>query len=179
MIIGDKEDSTETLLLTRMKTFLPEYLINEIAAFSGVVIKQRFLAKVEYLDKWIIENTGHIMSLIDTWTKPHVAFVLTRIMHLEKPVSNTAYLEGVGTLYDRFTKSEMAKAIKMHISYRVKNRRHEDLLEKDQMMKCVFPHYFVRCRVNPSLDEMEPARMYGAYKAIEEYDRRMREKKIK
>jgi hypothetical protein len=175
MIIREKEDeaASETLLLTRMKTVLPENLINEIAEFSAVVIQQRLLAKVEYLDKWIIENTGRVMSLLDTWAKPHVTFVLTRIIHLEKPV-------GIGALYDRFTKTEMAEAIKINIGNRVKRQRHEDLLEEDLMRargKCVFPHHFVPCRVHPSLDEIEPARVYGAYKAIEEYDRRMKEKK--
>lgn len=166
----EKEDSAkETSLLTRMKTVLPEYLINKIAEFSAVVIQQRLLAKIEYFDKWIIENKGRVMSSLDTWAKPDVAFVLTRIMHHGKPVVNFSYLEGIGHLYERFTKTEMAEAIKIHISHRNKNGR------QIEYKNCVFPHYFVP---NPSFDTIDSARVYGAYKAIEEYDKRMRGREI-
>ena len=125
--LNEKETAEETILLRRMKTVLPDSLIKEIGKFSGVVIRQRFLVKVEYFDRWIIDNVGRIMSLLDTWSKPHVAFVLTRIIQLQKPEC-TSYLRGVGNLYNRFTKTEMASAIKYHISNRTKLLR-QDLLD--------------------------------------------------
>jgi hypothetical protein len=109
--LNEKETVEETILLRRMKTVLPDSLIKEIGEFSGVVIRQRFLVKVEYFDRWIIDNVGRVTSLLDTWSKPHVAFVLTRIIQLEKPEC-TSYLKGVGNLYNRFTKTEMAKALR-------------------------------------------------------------------
>jgi hypothetical protein len=174
---NENETASESILLMRMRTFLPDTLINEIGAFSGVVLRERLLVKVEYFDKWINDNNRRVMSLLDTWTKPHVAFVLTQLIH-----PCTSYLYGVGTLYDSFTKTEMAKAIKIHISNRAKLPRQELLedyaeLRRKNKVYCIFPHSFVPCKVNPRLDELDPIRVYGAYNAIEEYDKRLREKK--
>ena len=171
--LNEKETAEETRMLSEMKAMLPNDLIKLVGEFSPVVKQQQFLVKVEYFERWISENTERIMSLIDNWTKQHVGFVLTRIIQLDKPTFN-AYLKGVGNDYNRFTKLEMSRSIKYYISLRSKQKRYEF-----KMKDWVFPHYFVPSHLNPAIDDLDPVRIYGAYKAVEEYNNRLKDKMSK
>ena len=70
----------------------------------------------------------------------------------------------------------MRKQIKVHISHRTKKER-QDIIQDKRYEKTFIVHKFVPCRVNPAFDECPPIRVYGAYKAIEEYDTRLKMKK--
>jgi len=67
----------------------------------------------------------------------------------------------------------MRKQIKVDISHRTQKMR-PDMLEDLRHARTYTVHKFVPCRVNPAFDECPPIRVYGAYKAIEEYDTRMK-----
>jgi hypothetical protein len=151
----ENEILEERLLLANIDR-LPYFLQRLIGEFSPVVVKQRALVKYEFFDKWIIENTERIMGLIEGWSKQHVGFVLNSISQIEYPEFN-GYLRG-GSIYLNRDAKHMRKQIKVFIS--------------------IF-HKFVPCQVNPAFDECPPIRVYGAYKAIEEYDTRLKMKKRK
>jgi hypothetical protein len=160
----------ERALLSRIDK-LPYYLQMLVGEFSPVVAEQRPLVKYEFFDKWIIENTERIMGLIEGWTKPHVGYVLNSIIQLESPDFD-GYLKGQ-TCYQHWDAKYMRKQIKVYISHRTEKMR-PDILQDLRQQKTYIVHKFVPCRVNPAFDECPPIRVYGAYKAIEEYDTRMK-----
>ena len=166
-------DINEKILLARINK-LPECLQTLIGEFSQVVAEQRYLVKYEFFDRWIVENTERIMSLIEGWTKPHVGFVLNRIIQLGSPDFD-GYLKGK-TCYQHWDAKYMRKQIKVHISHRTKKER-QDIIQDKRYEKTFIVHKFVPCRINPAFDECPPIRVYGAYKAIEEYDTRLKMKK--
>jgi len=108
-------DINEKILLARINK-LPECLQTLIGEFSPVVAEQRYLVKYEFFDKWIVENTERIMSLIEGWTKPHVGFVLNRIIQLGSPDFD-GYLKGK-RCYQHWDAKYMRKQIKVYISHR-------------------------------------------------------------
>jgi hypothetical protein len=116
------------------------------------------------------------MDLIEGWTKPHVGFVLNSIIRLNDPNFN-GYLKGE-TCYKFWDAKYMRKQIKVYISHRTKEQR-EDIIADLRGQKTYIVHKFVPCKVNPAFDECPPIRVWGAYKAIEEYDTRLKMKKQK
>ena len=171
----ENEILEERLLLARIDR-LPYFLQLLIGEFSPVVTEQRALVKYEFFDKWIIENTERIMGLIEGWSKVHVGYVLNSIINLAEP-EFTGYLKGQHC-YQHWDAKYMRKQIKVYISHRTKEMR-PDILEDLRHQRTYIVHKFVPSRVNPAFDECPPIRVYGAYKAIEEYDTRMKMKKSK
>lgn len=170
----ENEILKEQILLAHIDR-LPYFLQRLIGEFSPVVIKQRALVKYEFFDKWIIDNTDHIMGLIEGWSKQHVGFVLNSIIQLEYPGFN-GYLKGGSVYQDRDAK-HMRKLIKIYISHRTEKMRHDILTEYLINHKNRVIHKFVPCIINSEFDKCPPIRIYGAYKAIEEYDTRLKMKK--
>lgn len=168
----ENEILEEYALLSRIDR-LPIVLQRLVGEFSPVVEKQRALVKYEFFDRWIIENTERIMGLIEGWTKPHIGYVLNSIIKLGEP-GFTGYLKG-NPCYLHWDAKTMRKNIKVHISHRTKKMR-PDILEDRRHERTYIVHEFVPCRVNPAFDECPPIRIYGAYKAIEEYDTRLKAK---
>ena len=165
----------ERILLARVDR-LPYFLQRLVGEFSPLLAVQRALVKYEFFDRWIIENTDRIMGLIEGWTKPHVGFVLNSIIRLEEPHFD-GYLKG-GDCYQRKDAKYMRTQIKVYISHRTKEMRLDII--KDAHHERNYPvHKFAPCQINPAFDECPPIRVYGAYKAIEEYDTRMQMKKAK
>ena len=72
----------------------------------------------------------------------------------------------------------MRKQIKVYISHRTKKQR-PDIIADLREQSTYIVHKFVPCRVNPAFDDCPPIRVWGAYKAIEEYDQRLKTKKGK
>jgi hypothetical protein len=170
----ENEIIEERLLLARIDR-LPYFLQRLIGEFSPFVVKQQFLVKYEYFDKWIIENQDRIIGLIEGWSKQHVGFVLNSIIQLEQPGFD-GYLKG-GSVYQDWKANHMRKLIKIYISHRTEKMRHDILTEYLINHKNRVIHKFVPCQVNPEFDKCPPIRIYGAYKAIEEYDTRLKMKK--
>jgi hypothetical protein len=170
----ENEILEERLLLARIDR-LPYFLQRLIGEFSPFVVKQQFLVKYEYFDKWIIENQDRIIGLIEGWSKQHVGFVLNSIIQLEQPGFD-GYLKG-GSVYQYWKANHMRKLIKIYISHRTEKMRHDILTEYIINHKNRVIHKFVPCQINPEFDKCPPIRIYGAYKAIEEYDTRLKMKK--
>ena len=164
----------ERALLNRIDK-LPYFLQRLIGEFSPLVIKQRALVKYEFFDRWIIENQDRIIGLIEGWSKQHVGFVLNSIIQLEYP-NFDGYLKGQSVYQDRDA-NHMRKLIKVYISHRTEKMRMDILTEYLINHKNRVIHKFVPCQVNPEFDKCPPIRIYGAYKAIEEYDTRIKAKK--
>ena len=171
----ENEILEERALLSRVGR-LPYFLQLLIGEFSPFVAEQRALVKYEFFDNWIIENTERIMGLMEGWSKVHVGFVLNSIRRLEEPYLD-GFLKG-GYCYPGWTAKDMRKLIKFEISHRTKEMR-PDILEDLRHQSTYIIHKFVPCRINPAFDECPPIRVYGAYKAIEEYDTRIKTKKGK
>jgi hypothetical protein len=165
----------EKILLARINQ-LPEFIQMLIGDFSPVVTQMRISIRFEFFDNWIIQNTNRVMGLIEGWSKPQVGFVLNSIIQLEMPGFN-GYLKGE-TCYQHWDAKYMRKQIKVYISHRTQKMR-PDILEDLRHQSTYIVHKFVPCCVNPKFDECPPIRVYGAYKAIEEYDIRMKMKKMK
>ena len=174
-VLEASEILQEHLLLIRING-LPEEMQELIADFSPVVAAQKRLVKFEFFDTWLNQNTQRIMDLIDGWAKPQVGFVLNSIIKLENREFDR-YLKGTN-LYQHWDAKYMRKQIKVYISNRTKIQRPDILADlREQWSYTV--HSFVPCLVNPDFDECPPIRVWGAYKAIEEYDTRLKAKKAK
>ena len=174
-IVKVNEILKEQVLLARINQ-LPTDLQRLVGDFSQVVVDEKKKIKYEFFDRWIIQNTERIMTLLNGWTKPQVGFVLNSIIRLESPDFNE-YLKG-GDCYKHWSTEYMRKQIKVHISHRTKIMR-KDILEDLKQQRTYVLHEFVPCLVNPEFDECPPIRVYGAYKAIEEYDTLLKMKKSK
>lgn len=171
--LNENEIAQETKMLIVMKDFLPDELIKMIGDFSPVVIRQRFLVRFEYFDKWIVDNTTRVMAIVESWSKPHVGFVLNRIIQLGEP-SFEGYLKG-NSCYTHFTKKHMVLDVKVYISHRNRVQR-QDILDDLKRQRTYIVHQFVPCTVNPAFNDL-PIRVYGAYRAIEDYDKKITKKK--
>jgi len=172
-LLEEKEVLQEKILLARIN-LLPEFLQMLIGQFSPVVAQQRPVVKYEFFDRWLNENTDRIMDLLDGWTKPQVGFVLNSIIRLEEPDFN-GYLKG-NACYQHWDAKYMRKQIKVYISHRTRNLR-PDIIADMRGERTYIVHKFIHCKVNPAFDECSPIRVWGAYKAIEEYDARLKAKK--
>lgn len=170
----ENEILEERILLARVNR-LPYFLQRLVGEFSPVVSKERALVKYKFFDRWIIENTERIMGLIEEWTKTQVAFVLNSIIRLEKPNFDSC-LKG-GYCYQNWNAKFMRKQIKFYISHRTEKIRLDILKDMITDPQTYVAHKFVPCQVNPEFDKCPPIRVYGAYKAIEEYDTRLKAKK--
>jgi len=170
----ENEILEERILLARVNR-LPYFLQRLVGEFSPVVSKERALVKYKFFDRWIIENTERIMGLVEEWTKTQVAFVLNSIIRLEKPNFDSC-LKG-GYCYQHWNANYMRKQIKFYISHRTEKMRLDILKDLITDPRSYVEHKFVPCQVNPAFDECPPIRVYGAYKAIEEYDTRLKAKK--
>ena len=171
-VLEANETLQEHLLLIRING-LPEDIQGLVAAFSPIVAAQKRLVKFEFFDAWLTQNTQRIMDLLDGWTKPQVGFVLNSIIQLETPDFD-GYLKGE-SCYQHWDAKYMRKQIKVRISHRTKTQRPDILADLRGQSTCTV-HKFVPCLVNPDFDECPPIRVYGAYKAIEEYDLRLKAK---
>jgi hypothetical protein len=172
-LLEEKEVLQEKILLARIN-LLPECLQMMVGQFSPVVVEQRAAVKYEFFDRWLNENTDRIMDLLGSWTKPHVGFVLNSIIRLEEPDFN-GYLKG-NECYQHWDAKYMRKQIKVYISHRTRNLR-PDIIADMRGERTYIVHKFIHCKVNPAFDECPPIRVWGAYKAIEEYDARLKAKK--
>ena len=169
------DDEFEELLLLSRIDCLPTDIQMIVGSFSPVVVCQRFLAKYEFFDNWIVENTDRIMSILETMTKPQIGFILNSIIQLGSP-SFVDYLKG-GVCYNHWTSEHMRKDIKVYISHRTRVQR-RDIIEDLTNQKTYIIHKFIPCIINPEFDKY-PVRVYGAYKAIEEFSDRLKMKKGK
>jgi hypothetical protein len=174
-VLEANEILQEHLLLIRIDG-LPEDIQGLIAAFSPVVAAQKRLVKFEFFDTWLNQNTVRIMDLLDGWTKSQVGFVLNSIIQLEGREFD-GYLKGAD-LYQYWDAKYMRKQIKVYISNRTKIQR-PDILADLREQSTYMVHNFVPCLVNPDFDKCPPIRVWGAYKAIEEYDAHLNRAKAK
>jgi hypothetical protein len=165
----------EHILLVRI-SFLPDELQILVGEYSSVVKQLRISIKFEFFDNWVIQNTDRIMGLLEGWTKPQIGFVLNSIVQLETREFG-GYLKGE-SCYQHWDAKYMRKQIKVYISHRTKIMR-PDILEDLRHQSTYTVHNFIPCQVNPEFDKCPPIRVYGAYKAIEEYDARLKMKKMK
>jgi hypothetical protein len=172
----ENEILEERVLLARINR-LPYFLQILVGEFSPFVSKERVLVKYNFFDSWIIENTERIMGLVEGWSKPQIGYVLNSIIQLEEP-EFAGYLKGQSVYKNTDTKY-MRKLIKFYISHRTENRRLDILKDTIIDPDTYIAHKFVPCQVNPEFDKCPPIRVYGAYKAIEEYDTRLKAKKEK
>jgi hypothetical protein len=172
-LLEEKEVLEERILLARVN-LLPEFLQMLVGEFSPVVKEQRALVKYEFFDRWLNENTQRVMDLIEGWTKPQVGFVLNSIIRLSEPYFD-GYLKGE-SCYQHWPATYLRKQIKVYISHRTKIQR-PDIIADMRGERTFIVHKFVPCNVNPDFDECPPIRVWGAYKAIEEFDSRLKAKK--
>ena len=173
--LEETEILKEQILLARIDR-LPYFLQILVGEFSPVVAQQRAMAKYEFFDTWLNENTDRIMDLIENWTKPQIGFVLNSIIRLAEPYFDS-YLKG-NICYQHWPASYMRKQIKIYISHRTKIQR-PDIIADLRGESTYIVHKFVPCKINPAFDECPPIRVWGAYKAIEEFDFRLHSKKVK
>ena len=171
-LLEEKEVLEEKTLLARINR-LPEFLQMLVADFSPIILEQKRLVKFEFFDSWIIANTQRIMDLIEGWTKLQVGFVLNSIIRLKEPDFD-GYLKGE-SCYKHWDAKHMRKQIKVYISHRTKKPR-PDIIADMRGQSTFIVHKFVPCQVNPAFDECPPIRVWGAYKAIEEFDQRLKTK---
>jgi hypothetical protein len=135
----------EHLLLVRIDG-LPKEIQSMVSAFSPVVRKLKIQIKAEFFEGWLNENRDRIMGLIDGWSKQQISAVLNSIVRFKNIGSNN-YFIGI-TSYRQWPLEYMSKIIKSYI-----NQRTWTL---------------------PTVDECPPIRIWGACKAIEECDARMK-----
>ena len=173
--LEEEEILKEQTLLAHIDR-LPYFLQRLVGEFSPVIKKQRAMAKYEFFDTWLNENTDRIMGLIESWTKPQIGFVLNSIIRLSEPYFDS-YLKG-NICYQHWTAEYMRKQIKVYISHRTKKQR-PDIIADLRGESTFIVHKFVPCKINPAFDECPPIRVWGAYKAIEEFDFRLQSKKVK
>jgi hypothetical protein len=149
---------------------LPQDIKQYIATFSPIILTLRKQVKHDFFENWITENVKRIFGILETWPKRHIGFVLNGILCLNHPDCNM-YLKG-DHLYQHWTASHMTSLIILEISNRSKtrDRRICELVH----YKYQHIHKFIPCITNPELNELSPIRIWGAYKAIEEYERRLK-----
>jgi len=156
----------EKMLLMRINC-LPKDLNALIGEFSIAVKVHTELVKYFYLRTWVNENTNRIMGLIDGWSKEQVGIVLTNILKFEsQPVGNVC-LKG-NVCYKKITAKDMRVYIKNYII-----RMSKPQFEQINNVTKIYPVFFV------NFDKPKLIQVFGAYKAIEECDTRLKMKKSK
>lgn len=76
--------NTERLILEKIGK-LPRELINLIGSYSHHVRNQKSLIRIEFYDKWFLNNKIRIVSLLKGWTKAKLAFALNNIKWPNNP----------------------------------------------------------------------------------------------
>jgi len=168
---NDSKYVIEERALLRRINCLPVEIQQLVANFSTVVADQRILVRYQFFNNWVRKNTNRIMSLLDDWPKSHIGFVLTSIIQFEEPDFD-GYLEN-NIWYNLCSVGYMRNLIQIYIGHRTKIVNQNIFQELMCHDRYTF-HKFVPCRVNPEFDKCPPIRVYGAYKAIEEYDTRLK-----
>ena len=161
----------ERILLDRINR-LPQDIKQYITTFSPIIITLRKQVKFDFFENWITENVERIFCILETWPKRHIGFVLNGILRLNHPDCNM-YLKG-DHLYQHWTANHMRSLIILEISNRSKTR--DRIIREIVNYKYQHIHQFIPCIRNPELNELSPIRIWGAYKAIEEYDWRLKAK---
>jgi hypothetical protein len=136
----------EHLLLVRIAG-LPKEIQSMVSAFSPVVRKLKIQIKAEFFEGWLNENRDRIMGLIDGWSKQQISAILNSMIRFKNRAALPGYFIGISS-YRQWPKEYMSKIIKSYINQRT------------------WPL--------PTVDECPPIRIWGACKAIEECDARMK-----
>jgi len=169
--INEETEILKERILLDMINRLPQDIKQYIATFSPIILTLKKQVKYDFFENWITENVERIFGILETWPKRHIGFVLNRILRLNHPDCNM-YLKG-DHLYEHWTANHMRSLIILEISSRSKTRD-QRICEIVHYHKYQHIHQFIPCTTNPELNECSPIRIWGAYKAIEEYDRRLK-----
>ena len=81
----EKEYQTKLFILIGQ---LPEELRRLIGSYSHHVRAQKSLVRIEFYNHWFIMNRSRIVSLLKTWSKSKLGFVLDKIKSLNNPYYN-------------------------------------------------------------------------------------------
>jgi hypothetical protein len=168
--LNEESEILKERILLNMINRLPQDIKQYIATFSPIILTLKKQVKYDFFENWITENVERIFGILETWPKRHIGFVLNRILRLNHPDCNM-YLKG-DHLYQHWTASHMRSLIILEISNRSKTRdgRICEIINYNYQHN----HQFIPCITNPELNECSPIRIWGAYKAIEEYDLRLK-----
>jgi len=168
----EQEILEEKQLLTRINR-LPEDVQRYIGNFSPVIMKLKRQVKYEFFDAWVTQNVERIISILETWTKKHVGFILNRILQLKDP-DTEMYIQG-DHLYKHWSAGHMRCLIILEIS----NRCRKPFQDRYQLLpkySYAYMHKYIPYSQNTSFDDISVIRVWAAYKAIEEYDARLKAK---
>ena len=136
----------EHLLLVRIND-LPKEIQSMVSAFSPVVRKLKIQIKFEFFNGWLNENRERIMGLVDGWSRQQISTIINIIVRFKNSAALPGYFIGI-SLYRQWPKEYMSKIIKSYIEQRT------------------WP--------DPTFTECPPIRIWGACKAIEECDARLK-----
>jgi hypothetical protein len=138
----------EHLLLVRIDG-LPKEIQSIVSAFSPVVRKLKIQIKFEFFNNWLNENRERIMGLVDGWSRQQISTIINIIIRFKNSAALPGYFIGISS-YRQWPKEYMSKIIKSYIEQRT------------------WP--------DPTFTECPPIRIWGACKAIEECDARLKAK---
>ena len=138
----------EHLLLVRINE-LPKEIQSMVSAFSPVVRKLKIQIKFEFFNGWLNENRERIMGLVDGWSRQQISTIINIIVRFKNSAALPGYFIGISS-YRQWPKEYMSKIIKSYIEQRT------------------WP--------DPTFTECPPIRIWGACKAIEECDARLKAK---
>ena len=138
----------EHLLLVRIND-LPKEIQSMVSAFSPVVRKLKIQIKFEFFNGWLNENRERIMGLVDGWSRQQISTIINIIVRFKNSAALPGYFIGISS-YRQWPKEYMSKIIKSYIEQRT------------------WP--------DPTFTECPPIRIWGACKAIEECDARLKAK---
>jgi hypothetical protein len=140
----------EHLLLIRIDE-LPKEIQSLVSAFSPVVRKLKIQIKAEFFEGWLNENRVRIMGLVDGWSKQQISAILNSIIRFKNRAALPGYFIGISS-YRQWPKEYMSKIINSYIEQRIWSES--------------------------TFNECPPIRIWGACKAIEECDARMKAKAL-
>jgi hypothetical protein len=83
--IKDKEDQKVLFVLISQ---LPEELRRLIGSYSPHVRAQKSLVRIEFYDNWFKYNKYRIISLLKSWSKAKLGFILDKIKSANNPYYN-------------------------------------------------------------------------------------------
>ena len=138
----------EHLLLVRINE-LPKEIQSMVSAFSPVVRKLKIQIKFEFFNGWLNENRERIMGLVDGWSRQQISTIINIIIRFKNSAALPGYFIGISS-YRQWPKEYLSKIIKSYIEQRT------------------WP--------DPTFTECPPIRIWGACKAIEECDARLKAK---
>ena len=138
----------EHLLLVRIDG-LPKEIQSIVSAFSPVVRKLKIQIKFEFFNNWLNETRERIMGLVDGWSRQQISTIINIIIRFKNSTALPGYFIGISS-YRQWPKEYLSKIIKSYIEQRT------------------WP--------DPTFTECPPIRIWGACKAIEECDARLKAK---